>query len=254
MVEQDAGKESQPRNRAVAGLLKPMTGQLKKIGKQFRANPVGAGIWTGITLILGATISSIIGLGIEEAWTGPARAEAEARQIIIEERTGRIDEGVTTLHATLAALQSAQGEADFQAFGQEAQRLVEQIEQLSPLLEEAALQNAAQIAQLRREVLASADGVIRTSALEIARGQSVVICGGYLLAVRTSNYSKAVHLILSRHGETISQNRTRLGESIIMRTPEKTVVATVTGLSVGPNADLVGLNFDCLPGQNPAEG
>ncbi|WP_294927648.1 hypothetical protein [uncultured Paracoccus sp.] len=198
-------------------------------------------------MIFTAAISSVVSLGIDEAWSGPAREEAEARQIIIEERTGRIDEGVTTLHATLAALQSAQSEADFQAFGQEAQRLVEQIEQLSPLLEQASSESSAQLALLRQQTLAQS-GVTTASALQLAYGGSATICGEFLLAVRPTSRSAAAHLVLSRHGESTSESRAEIGDSITMATPRRTAVATVTGFGLGPDGNLVGINFDCLPG------
>lgn len=221
--------------------------RLATITRPFRDHPILSALVSGTIFMCGAAVSSVVGSVIEQQMNSDAIAAAEIHQQQITDGTRRIEERVASMQSSLQALQSDSNPADAQAFQQEAERLLKELSEVAPIIENAALSNADLVARLRTEALSRPNGATTTAAFELPLNGSATICRDFTVGIRETGTNQ-VALTISRRGESRTNHTANSGDTQALTQPDASASATVAGFGRGANGTLVGIDYNCFEG------
>ena len=223
----------------------PSTGPLARIFRPFREHPVLSSCLSVMIFALGAVASSVIGDFVERRLNSDAIAQAEIQQQQITEGTQRIEQRVTDMQAALQALGSG---SDVEAFQREAERLLQDLAEVTPVIQKAALTNADFVARLRQDALSRPDGATTTAALELTENGSATICRDFTVGLSPRS-SDRVTLRLARKGQIDVSSDAQSGDTVSLRQSDASASATIAGLGRGASGTLIGIDYNCFEGK-----
>lgn len=205
------------------------------------ANPFLALGVGAVLFVLGAAASSLIDKSVASVIPDAEIEAARVQQALIADRTDSIGQGVQQLQARIDALASKPASADLAALSAEAQTVLAQMREVTPLLQDAALRNAALTANLRAAELARA-GASPSAALVLPDNSSATVCGDFTIGVRRHDETGA-WFALSRRGQT-DEDLLRSGQSVALEQSDAAASVSFAGIR-GTDPQLYGIDFNC---------
>ncbi len=201
---------------------------------------------SGAVFILGATTSAAIGWAVEKQLARSDEARAESYQQLISERTAFLVGGVEEMRGMLSTMRT-DSDSGAEAFERKAQQLLDSLSEVTPVLQQAASENAVALAGRKREAALHPDGFTTIADIQMPPGSSATICGGFTVGVEPSASKGVITARVSRQGET-KRKYLNVGEATALRQVDGAAAVTFAGFSGTGDTVTYGINFECLPG------